>query len=261
MSKPEVKQVIIEENNYENNLTLMTYNVNFAICNSDEEDDYNTKTSEVIKAILESKADFIFIQESHKGFENLLNTYLKKDYPNQYFKSPSDGWCASGIGVLSKHKIDVQYVKPSVEGSYFYGMIITYQDIQFINVHLRPPMKMGNGSMIDFDHLKILFYESTIIHKNEIEYYIKKCDKEKIIILGDFNEDLTNWMKIKGYLNCLDKSKDRTTWYWPLFWGFQLWNSFDHIFLSKHFSCEVCRVGIEYKNVSDHIAVISTIKF
>eukprot|EP01080_Neovahlkampfia_damariscottae_P010941 gene10941-3647_t len=256
MSKPKTKTLKTIENKKGNQLKLMTYNVNFAICDSYKKDDYNSKTSEVIKAILESKADFIFIQESHEGFESIFQLYLSKEYPYQYFKSPENGWCAEGIGMLSKYKVDVKYIQPGVEGSYFSGMIASYQDIQFINIHLRPPVKMGNGSMIDLDNIKILFYESTIIHKNEIEYYIKHSDSEKIIILGDFNEDLSSWMQKKGYSNCLTKSNDRTTWYWPLFMGLYWWNSYDNIFLSKYFSCVDCRVAVEYKDVSDHIPLV-----
>jgi endonuclease/exonuclease/phosphatase family metal-dependent hydrolase len=241
------------------NYKIMTYNVNFAICGRHSKfDDYNSKTKEVLRAILESNADFVFLQETNSNFEHLFETYLQKDYPFQIFKDP-EHWSAEGIGILSKHKIDVEFIKPGVDGSYFHGMIATFNDTQFINVHLRPPLKMGNGSMLDFDHLKVFFHEATIIHKKEIEYLMSFCDQENIVVLGDFNEDLSSWMKQKGFSNCLDQSSDRTTWYWPLFWGMRLWNSFDHIFYSKNFSCDFCKVGSEFIDVSDHVPVVGNL--
>lgn len=257
---PNIKTTVKKKEEKQKELIIMTYNVSYGLCEEEDRKE-NSFIKRFIQCINESNADFIFLQESHEAYEYFTRRHCKETYPYQYYHHREDGWIASGIACLSKHKFGTKIIKPGVDGSYFPGMIVSYDGIDFVNCHLRPPLKMGNGSLFSLDHLNVYFYEAPEIHKKEVEYLLKNTSSSNIIVLGDFNESEFSWMKDKGFKDGLNLSKDITTWYWPIGLGLNIWGSYDHIYYSSNFECIECLVDTNYKNLSDHLPVTCKIKY
>jgi endonuclease/exonuclease/phosphatase family metal-dependent hydrolase len=234
---------------------VMSYNVSFGLCQLGERKDPKT-FSKVITCIAESKADVVFLQETHDGYEYFTEKQLSDLYPFQYFHPPQNGWLASGIACLAKVELKVEIVKPTVDGSYFAGMVVTYGDIDIINVHLRPPLVMGHGSSLNWDGFKLYFWEAGIIHEHEVMALLKHKKCTKTIILGDFNEAKVHWT---GKLGFHDAIEHATTWHWPLHLGLFLWGSYDHIYYNpQELNCIEYTVNKNYHLVSDHLPITAT---
>jgi endonuclease/exonuclease/phosphatase family metal-dependent hydrolase len=116
-----------------------------------------------------------------------------------------------------------------------------------------------SGSLYSFDTLYHYFYKSTILHIKEIDEMLKEV-KNNIIICGDFNEESSgncyHHLKEKGFLNSMDINDNKITWYWKLGY-FELKRSYDHIYYDDNFYCSSCITLTKYKNVSDHLPVVS----
>jgi len=279
----------------QNLIRILSYNVNFGSCydaSSHMGSDVNTAV--VLQAIHESKADVVCLQETHAGWEQAASQ-LKEAYPYQVWKHSDSEFLASGLAVLvsGKHKLlAVHMHKPQVEGSFFFpGMCARVcmnveqknkkekkekgekeekkddeqqRTIDIVNVHLRPPLPMGNGSLWSWNTVKAFMYETTAIRKQELTELVSVFQRPGLVV-GDCNEgtggDGYKWMiGPAAYADAVSVANTSTTWYWPVIGKFSLWAGYDHIFYdTRRFSVLNCHVMTQYKHASDHLPVVATI--
>jgi len=253
--------------------SILSYNVNFggSYDPDNEVGGQSRNTKLVVQAIEQSAADVCLLQETHKGWEKACQE-LKHIYPYQSWVHPTGGWLAAGLAVMVKQQhslLAVDLYQPKCKGSFFPGMRVRiafeggHEPIDIVNVHLRPPLPMGNGSLFGFATLKAFFYETTRIRKQELDELMIHFEQPHLIV-GDCNEDSSGhaWKHMieSGYQDALQLSSSKTTWYWPLFWKANLWASYDHIFCdTKRIRIRQCSVLQDYKHVSDHMPVIAVI--
>jgi endonuclease/exonuclease/phosphatase family metal-dependent hydrolase len=242
-------------------LKIMTYNLNYEIC-SPNFIDLNEKTKKIIDFVKESNCDVVFLQESHEGFEELFKEYLSTTYPFQYYQHGGT-WLAGGMGVMSKCYLNIKNIKIGEEKSFYTAMIAEDDDFEILNVHLTPPLRLGKNSHFALENLKLVYLEAPKTHREELLSLLNSFETlDKKIVLGDFNDSgLTEWMYERNFIDALNESDEKITWYWPLPFGFNLWSSYDHIFHTRHFCCESCIVETKMKYVSDHLPVIATLSF
>merc|ERR1719487_544874 len=104
--------------------------------------------------------------------------------------------------MLCKAPIEVDWidsVQVNVEGSKFPQMAAvvrlssTPQQVCLGNVHLRPPLAMGNsGSLVQ--HARAYLFEAGEVHKKELQAVISECANHTmhtdapVLVVGDFNE-------------------------------------------------------------------------
>jgi len=283
-------------------LIVCNYNVNFVFTRDGLGDD-NSK--QVFNALMESDADVICLQETHGGFEQFLLTYsqgqLTKSYPHYVFYHHGG---AGGQAFFSKFPFVpgseqiIELKQNGVEGSWFPMHLISVNVtkngkssvVQFVNVHLRPPLN-DDGSA----HLWTA-YITNRFRLGEVRYLMEKLEeqgvvtlsenkeqiegvKNAMIILGDYNEHdndpALSWLTNKNQSNkqvFRDALKDyvpssRETHRWPikLMWGYVTYWShkrLDHcVYSVDSLQCTNCKVLDGYEdNASDHQPIVSTFK-
>jgi endonuclease/exonuclease/phosphatase family metal-dependent hydrolase len=242
-------------------LNIMTYNLNYEIC-SPNFLDLNDNTQKVIDCIKESNCDIVFLQETHEGFEELFKEHLSTIYPFQYYQHGGT-WIAGGMGVMSKSYLNIKNIKIGEEKSFYTAMIAENEHFEILNVHLTPPLRLGQNSHFAMENLKLVYLEAPKTHRKELTSLLNSFETlNRRIVLGDFNDSgLSDWMYERNFIDTLIESDDKITWYWPLSFGLNLWSSYDHIFHTRHFCCESCRVETKMKHVSDHLPLIATLSF
>jgi endonuclease/exonuclease/phosphatase (EEP) superfamily protein YafD len=228
-------------------VTVLTYNVNYAL----------PKSGESVKAILESKADVVFLQETNRKWEKLLKREMKKNYPHSLFRHPGGKYKAAGLAVFSKHELkELKYIKSKIGWfpACLYEVNLPVGKMHVLNLHLKPVT--SEKGRFDLDALKKTMEK----HVEEIQHFYPSEDKDKpIFILGDFNEpcqgDAVKWLQERGYKNALPEF-DATTPTWSgKVHGMKLEQQVDHIFYSKKLHC--CEAKVIKKGGSDHNPVLA----
>ncbi len=228
-------------------LRIVTYNINWGCPNPNQ----------VAQFLLESDADVICLQETHRQWELLLHNQLSEIYPHGSFHSFGG---AGGIAFMSKYPLsNVRLLDP--DAGWFPALIADIKTdlgpVQILNVHLRPPLNDNASASIS------AYFESTKIHQKELAHFLESADlNTPLIIAGDFNEN-EHRMAIKellndGFTDALSLYDDKsTTWSWRTSSGFTLKNRYDHILFNKHFHC----TGAEVVDVraSDHRPVVAVL--
>lgn len=280
--------------------SLLTYNVNFGsfvhfdpheptVCSNAKlgmsHRTFHHSLSSVMQAIAQADADLVCLQETNEGWEWCSQQFLGKQYPHQYFFHSKTGYYAAGIAFLHKDNFKPASVscKPTgVDGSFFDGQLIHGSflhdphstPINIVNVHLRPPLAMGNDDDGILGNINAYLFTAGKVHQGEIHNLLQISQKQHsdrsqepfhAFVTGDFNEgsmgDGYQYLVNVGYSNALDLSDDKTTWYWPVIWGQNIWGSYDHIFASpKKFKALNCNVGKTYMHASDHLPVHANFK-
>lgn len=230
----------------------------------------------VINAIQAADADLVCLQETNEGWEYACNHFLRSQYPNQYFFHSETGYYAAGIAFLHKKNFTPSFVRtvsPKVEGSYFDGNLIsgTFSEgtiVNIVNVHLRPPLSMGNDDNGILGNLDVYFRKAGPIHSAEIQSFLQalntlQTDPSNTFVVGDFNEgyygDGYQFLAANGMTDALTLCSDQTTWYWPIIWGQNISGSYDHIFSNpQKFKTLSCNIMREYRDGSDHCPVLAT---
>ena len=223
---------------------VMTYNVNWGFPRPDL----------AARAIAESDADIVCLQETTAAWEQHLRASLAKHYQFMTFKNTGRG--AGGMAFLSKLPGEQLALIPSPIG-WFDGYAMTFPTpfgrIQVLNVHLRP-------SVNDQGRVTISSYLTTgAIRRREIECFAKGLKPDlPALIVGDFNEDdggkAIRWLRDKGMTDALrefDTSTD--TWRWQTS-IITLRKRLDHIMYSEDLHCydaKVIKAG-----ASDHLPVV-----
>eukprot|EP01135_Chromosphaera_perkinsii_P005732 Nk52_evm32s359 gene=Nk52_evmTU32s359 len=270
----------------EEDLRILTYNVNWGLCRVPVE---TQKTGGVCRAIRKSQACIVCLQETHPGWEEFLTEKVGDLYPYRNFKHhintsatrhDVDGSHAGGMAILSRFPFkDVFYGQPSVEGSFFPLHIVAIElphgeVLHCINMHLRPPISHEQKFSVR------AYFSTSGVRKEEIQFALSKLGPgtTKVIVCGDFNEghdaSAVQWLrrgKYKSHLPALadfrmrdalyDFNPDAKTWFWPLKFGLTLKGAYDHIFYSsKYIECMECNVLSEYDLLSDHSPVLGVFR-
>ncbi len=231
----------------ESNLKVITYNVNWG----------GAYPYRIVEYIKKSNADIIFLQETHKQWENYLVKHLSYRYKYNVFKeSPGAG----GIAFMSRFKIkNIRLINP--EAGWFPALKAEVETplgvVQVINVHLRPPLSERGSPTLS------ALYNSSRIHKKELDHFLKGTLSDvPLIIAGDFNEDekgkaVINLIK-NGFTDSLSiYDSSSNTWKWKVFSGFTLKGRYDHILYNKFFHCT--GASVTNVNASDHMPVLAVL--
>ena len=228
-------------------LKVISYNVNWGF----------VKPENVANFLREVDADIICLQETHRYWELFLKNRLGEQYRYSVFEERGG---AGGIAIMSKYKLEkVKLVEP--KSGWFPSLFAEAQTpiglLQFLNVHLKPPL--SNEGSVEIS----AYYRTPDIHMKEIEESFAVTDPTKsLIIAGDFNENengnAIRWLVDKGFTDALSVFDTYSkTWEWEIFSGFKLKNRYDHIMLSKGLNCTGSRV-IKV-DASDHMPVLAVV--
>lgn len=219
------------------------------------------------------------------GWQDFLLRNLKKIYPHSKFfhhvckEAQLDdpmGSLAGGLAILTKEAFPfevIEHYQPKTKGSFFPALLfkvkLPFGDkcfVDIINVHLRPPITDQHRPSITS------YFSTSSIRKEEIQELLTRLSaynnsSDLRIVAGDFNEGSYGsgftWLEKKAKFKdaVYELASDTTTWYWPVFYGFSIYGSYDHIFYSTEtLKALECTVMTEYKGVSDHLPVVAKIK-
>lgn len=256
--------------------SVLSYNINFgAFAGWRPGAAPSQEAQRVLQAILEADADVVCLQETSEGWQEFLTAALEMRYPKQEWINP-DMWLAAGSAMLCKASVDVDWLEPvraEVEGSFFpqmaAGVRIAGQDQVCIgNVHLRPPLAMGQSGGI-LQHADAYFVTAGKVHEKELQAVIDECSKHvefhssPVIVVGDFNEGA--WgrgVKSLASHGFTDAANNSTTWYWPvpLPFGYsaEISGKYDHVLFQRdRLRLLDCQVLHSYKDASDHLPVLA----
>ena len=241
---------------------ILSYNVNFALNGKD------WRSENVVKAIIESDADVVCLQETHRGFEK---AFAQLGYPYSIYYHHQ---AAGGQGFLSRYPIieeETLYPNHVIQGSWFPIQIIKIQlsnekIVQIVGVHLRPPINEDLSANL------FTARNTNTYRLQEIEWTINQMGEklENTIFIGDFNQHESapaTRLLIEKYkfTDALEQyvPQSRETHRWRIIYNMWLLKKrLDHIIYSEHFKCKSCRVIDGYEeNASDHQPVLATLEF
>ena len=224
--------------------TLLTYNVNWGAPRPDL----------AVRAILESKADIVCLQETTPEWEAILGSSLKAEYPFMHFRHARER-AAGGCGFLARTRsTEVAYV-PSNSG-WFDGWIRLFHTpsgpVQVLNVHLRPPVS-DRGS---FGVSGFLGTGDNRLAELE-RFFAALRPNVPAIIAGDFNDHVDSpvldWLAEKRYVNALPQfDRSTPTWRWR-YGPVTLRRRMDHIVHSPDLHCY--NAAVLPAGASDHFPV------
>jgi len=227
----------------EPHLSVVTYNINWGC----------PAPARVIEFLRRADADIVFLQETHRHWEEALRTHLAKSYSHFEFH---EGPGAGGIAYLSKYPLkNVKLVKP-VAG-WFPALRADVETpigrVQLLNVHLRPPL--SNRGSVSLG----VFRRIPDIHRRELALFLGHTDpKVPLIVAGDFNENEKGGSLREllghGYTDALSGYDTRSrTWIWRTRFGLRLSNRYDHIIYNDHLHCT--GAAVPRVRASDHFPV------
>jgi endonuclease/exonuclease/phosphatase family metal-dependent hydrolase len=227
--------------------SVMTYNVNYGMPGA----------AEAARAIRETDADIVCLQETTPAWREYLTAKLGDRYPHCRYKH---GAAAGGMGVLSKLPFrDVAYTEP--QAGWFPSWIIEAETplgpVQICNVHLRPPLS-DRGSISPSAYMN-----TPKTHAREIaEAYGKMDSNRPRLIVGDFNENDSGggiaWLGKWGFKDALSQfDTSSNTWRWKV-GAITLRNRFDHILHSG--DLHSASAWVVAKGKSDHLPVVAIVE-
>lgn len=223
-----------------NNISVLTYNVNYSFINK-----------KVVSYLNKIDADVVCLQETNAEWEELIRKGVQDKYQHIEFRHSGR---AGGLAILSKYPIiKIDYLKNKF--GWFRAALIHIQKgtetIQLLSVHLRPPLSKKGWIGLN------TYAKAQEIHINELNYFMGNFTPNlPTIILGDFNENddgkAMQWLaKEKNYTDALRLFDKRTeTWRFLILRG-----RYDHIAFNNKLNCIKARV---YKlGRSDHFPVFA----
>jgi endonuclease/exonuclease/phosphatase (EEP) superfamily protein YafD len=221
---------------------VLTFNVNWG----------GPRPDLAVKAIADSGADIVCLQETNPSWETLLRKALAEQYPHMMFRHFSG---AGGQAFLSRLTMkDTTYV--TNKAGWFPGWVVEAQTpagtVQIMNVHLRPPLSDHGGFSLGalYSTKEVRFREIKNLHPH-------LDDKLPAIVIGDFNENTSGkaagWLKDKGLKDALvEFDPYGKTWRWRTSLG-TFSACFDHVFYTPHLHC--LEAGVVKEGASDHFPV------
>jgi endonuclease/exonuclease/phosphatase family metal-dependent hydrolase len=226
-------------------LKVMTYNVNFGIPGD----------ASTIRAIRESGADVVFLQETNARWEEALWSTTSDIYPLTAFHHWGG---AGGLGVLSRLPFDDGgLIRPEGDG-WFPGwrLIVTtaFGPVQVLSVHLHPPVSEGGSFVAGY-------FTTGGVRKGEMERFVAHLDPAlPTLIVGDFNEadgQAMRFLASRGLRSALPEFKPHAnTWHWPTS-VMTFRERLDHIVYDPRL--EPLMAEVLYQGRSDHYPVISVL--
>ena len=228
-------------------LRLASYNVNYGMAGSEE----------VARAILNTRAQTVFLQETTVAWQRFFAKRLGEIYPYQRFAHDHDGYPAGGMAVLSKSPIEPVARLPSAVGWFdAWAIDVTHEQrkLRVLNVHLRPPLSDRAAPLSGF-------FSTRDDRQQEMKQHLKALsDRQPDVVLGDFNEATRGWavrlLQSRGYERALAAhDAEGATWRWT-YKGIPLAAQLDHIlFDNDRLSCsyaEILNTGD-----SDHLPLVA----
>jgi exonuclease III len=187
-------------------IKLLSYNVNFAGARSPELA-FNERT--IVRAIADAAADVVVLQETHRGWERVLNECIDETvYPFRWFHDESFD-SSGGIAILSRvpfRNPTVVFPNESVPGSWFpaaFAELLLDDDndddassLWLGVIHLRPPvfdagkatpMTMTNTSPIRKAELTVLL-DAMALAANCADRATLVAQR-RVVVAGDANEN------------------------------------------------------------------------
>jgi len=219
-----------------------------------------------IRAILESEADVVLLQETNEGWERLIksNNSIKQLYPHIVFHNHWHRY--GGLAALSKlnFHFDAKVDVSPVVFKYWYPAMrirIPLQGnkddlIHIVNLHLRAPFpslpwKVGKQRLLETTtHIEKFFHEGL------------QNTKGKVLIVGDFNthsksQSCRYLCEQNDFVDVLVEQKtNRVT----LTWKRVLRQEFDHILYRKQ-DFELVKAKVSHEGGSDHWPVFASFTY
>jgi len=223
---------------------IMTFNINWGGPGADRS----------AKAILDSGADVVCLQETNPGWEAYLRPRLELRYPHALFRHGSG---AGGMAVFSKWPVK-EMARATPPAGWFFGWLLDAETpagkVQVLAVHLRPALSERGGVSPG------AYFATKRTRAEEVRYlHGLLAPGEPAIILGDFNDDdsssAVQWLVKQGFTDALGEFDPKTdTWRWPTrLWTFT--DRFDHVLYSRELGC--CRAQVLKAGASDHFPVVA----
>jgi endonuclease/exonuclease/phosphatase family metal-dependent hydrolase len=228
----------------ERHLTVMTWNVNFGVRGDDE----------ARRAILDTDADVVFLQESTPAWERWAREHLSGAYPHQRF----DHCCrAGGLAVLSKTPFEVKDIIEAPSGWFPAARVLVETalgQVQVLNVHLHPPVSESGGFVSGY-------FTTDPVRHDELSRYLVDLDPDlPTLILGDFNE--TRGLAVRtledlGFACAVERfTRSAITWRWQLP-ALDLEQNLDHIFAGP--GLRAIDFAVVEAGRSDHLPVVAVL--
>jgi len=210
---------------------ILTYNVNFA----------QLGPGLAVKAIEQSNADIVCLQETTAAWERFLQPRLKARFAHMRFRHYPPG---GGMAVFSRWPFEEVAFVPPKEG-WWPGWVVNLHTpvgpVQLLHVHLRPSLsERGRFSLGSY-------YSTKRVRLREIQDLYTYLNPDlPTIVLGDFNEgdsgSAVRWLKKGGMIDALREFDRRTsTWRWRTTL-ITVRGRLDHILYSEHLYCLAARV-------------------
>lgn len=230
-------------------LSVMTYNVNFALEGDEEE----------VQAIRAGAADVVFLQETTPGWERSFRAELSASYPVMVFQH-SPVRPAGGLGLMSRYPAEVVALSSSPAGYFFAWRAVVHTpvgDVQALNVHLRPPIS-DDGSVVK-GH-----FSTPPVRRAEMAQHLTLLDpKLPALVVGDFNEDEDGagaaLLRPRQMVSALREfAPSATTWRWPV-GPFTITRRLDHVFYEPS-AWECLEARVLPAGRSDHLPVVARLR-
>ncbi len=225
-------------------LKVMSYNVNFGIPGD----------GATMQAILDGKADVVFLQETTPEWERWLRRNLARRYPHSSFKHCCG---AGGLAVLSKHRFEEKDYLAPPPGGWFPGWRVVVDGplgaVQVLSVHLRPPAT-ESGSFVSG------YFQTPPVRERQIQAFHQALDPAlPTLVLGDFNESgggrALAFLKARGFRDGVEEFQGSAhTWRWPL-GPFTLRGQLDHVVYDD--KLEPLNVRVLNAGNSDHLPILA----
>ena len=206
------------------------------------------------RAILDSGADIVCLQETNPGWEAYLRPRLELGYPHALFRH---GPGAGGMAVFSKWPVK-EMARATPPAGWFFGWLLEADTpagkVQILAVHLRPALSERGGVSPG------AYFATKRTRAEEVRcLHGLLAPGQPAIILGDFNDNdsssAVQWLVKQGFTDALGEFDPKTdTWRWPTrLWTFT--GRFDHVLYSRELGC--CRAQVLKAGASDHLPVVA----
>ncbi len=227
-------------------LVVATFNVNFAI----------PEDPTTVEAVQRLDADVTLLQETNEAWERALAPWVRARGLHARFWHP-DGLPAGGAGVLSRWPIRDERSLDSAVGWFQAHRFIVETSggpVEFVNVHLQPPVRDGSAVRGWFD--------APAQHEREIAAVFAQLVTHRaraLIVAGDFNEPedrgAVAWLARERALCSVlpGFAPDATTWRWNV-GPVELTQRLDHVVYSPR-ALRATEARVLALGRSDHLPV------
>ena len=235
---------------------VATYNLNWG----------NRRGDQVLDALVTSKADVLFLQETTLQSERFLRQRLKRSYPYFHAVGHQGRYGAERFAFASKVSLRELVFHPPANGLFgFYAAVCDFGDtpVRLVNVHLTPFLIPRSSSILEA-MAAVNRIENQ--HAAEIHAICNEFDPASpTIVAGDFNSistftaptHLANLGLTDSFAAMHEDADLQATWHWatrPI----PLKLRIDYIFHTPHF--RTVQSQILQRRGSDHSLVVSELR-